>query len=41
MTTMTMATAHGRRDTTTMVADDYDNEVDGNGMMGDNDGYVR
>jgi len=24
-----------------MAADDDDNEVDGNGMTGDDDGYVR
>ena len=31
----------GRRDTMTMAADDGDNEVDGNGVTGNNDGYVR
>jgi len=30
----------GRRDTTTMAADNDDNEVDGNGVTGDEDGYV-
>jgi len=25
----------------TMAADDDDNEVDGNGVTGDNDGYIR
>jgi len=26
---------------TTMAADDDDNEVDGNGVTGDDDGYIR
>jgi len=31
----------GRRDTTTMAADYDNNEVDGNGVTGNDDGYVR
>jgi hypothetical protein len=34
-------TGDGRRDTVTMVADNDNNKVDGNGVTGDNDGYVR
>jgi len=40
-TTTTIVMTRRARDTTTMAADDDDNEVNGNGVTGDDDGYVR